>query len=436
MTIEFPTREELNQSGKTDVRSELVGSNPFLRNSGLGGIVKALSFRIFDFFEQLKELLKQFFWDTAELPYLSRWAAIFKITRHAATQASGNVVAEGIAGASIDSGSKLSISGVQYIVTASQAIGNQILSITSLVRSGGTVTITTTDNHNWASSISVIVADAVETEYNGTFIVNVTGLKTATYQIETTPASPATGTITTETNTALLPVRADTDFFGSNTNQSSGAALTFVEPITDVNDSSFVDFNELTGGTDQETTEDNRTRFLNRVQNPVANFNEAAITQKALEIPGNTRIFVNEITPAVGQVTIYFTRDNDGIIPTPADVVRTKDKILEIKPGHTDIADVIVLAPTPKTIDFKFSSLVPDTTTMQNAINASLDIFFQQKTEVGKDISKNEYISAIQNTIDIETGEFIDNFTLTTPTADPIVMPIGQIGFKGTVSPP
>lgn len=32
--IEFPSREELKQSAKADIRSELQGSNPFFENSG------------------------------------------------------------------------------------------------------------------------------------------------------------------------------------------------------------------------------------------------------------------------------------------------------------------------------------------------------------------------------------------------------------------
>jgi uncharacterized phage protein gp47/JayE len=69
----------------------------------------------------------------------------------------------------------------------------------------------------------------------------------------------------------------------------------------------------------------------------VANFNVAAIINKALEVPGNTRVWVREITDEVGQVTIVFTRDNDGIIPTSGDRETTKAKILEIKKSNRRI---------------------------------------------------------------------------------------------------
>jgi uncharacterized phage protein gp47/JayE len=433
--IEFPTRDNIKQSAKSDVRSELQGSNPFIKVQWLSSIVTSWAFRLFDFYEKLKELLVQVFWDTAELPYLSRWAAIFNITTKAASQASGNIVAEGTPGSAIPISEKLAVSGIQYRTTTAGTIAAQSLSVASLVRVGSTVTITTASAHNWATGIQVTISGAVETEYNGVQTIFVTGDTTATYQIETTPTSPATGTILADFNTALLPVQADTGFAGSDTNQDSGAQLNFVTPVAGVNNATFVDFTGLTGGADQESTEDNRIRFLNRVQNPVANFNVAAITQAVLSVPGNTRAFVHEVTPAIGQVTTYFTRDNDGIIPTAGDVTTTKAAVDEIKPANTDTTDNIVLAPTPKVVPFVFSALTPNTSAMQDAINLNLDVFFQEKTAVGQDLTENEYVAAIQNTIDIETGETLTSFALTTPSGN-VSVATGEIPTKGTVTFP
>ena len=94
------------------------------------------------------------------------------------------------------------------------------------------------------------------------------------------------------------------------------------------------------GGTDQETEESLRARMLGRIQNPVAHFNVAAITEKAKVIPGVTRVFVQEVTPAIGQVTTYFMRDNEiSPIPTGSEVTKVKDSILEIKPANTASTD-------------------------------------------------------------------------------------------------
>lgn len=434
--INFPTREELNQQSKVDIRSELLGSNPFLRNSWIGSIAKSLAFRVFDMYEKLKELLVQFFWDTAENPYLNRWSSIFGITTKSASKSSGFIVAEGTPGSAIVNNSALATGGITYRTTLSETITAVSLSVTSLTRFGGTVTGQTASPHNLASGISTTIAGAVETEYNGVQIVTVTGDDTFTYPIETTPSTPATGTITASFDTAVIPVQPDTDFFGFQTNQDPGTELSFSQAIIGVNNAAFVNADGLTGGADQESSEDQRVRFLFRVHNPVANFNVSAITLKALEIEGNTRVWVTGIYPAIGQVTIRFTRDNDGIIPTGGDVTRTKDKILEIKPANTDDNDVIVETLTEKEIDFDFSALDPNTSSMQTAINNSLDAFFQERAAPGTDISKNEYISVIQNTIDTETGDFINSFTLTTPTADPISVAFKEMPTKGTVSFP
>jgi uncharacterized phage protein gp47/JayE len=432
--INFPTREELNQSSKVDIRSELLGSNPFLRNSWIGSIAKALAFRMFDFYEKLKELLRQFFWDTAEIPYMDRWASIFGIQTKAASQASGYIVAQGTPSSVINNNSKLSVGGVQYKTTLSKTILADSLNIISATWSASTVTIQTASNHNLASGINVTIAGMTPTGYNGVHSILVTAADEFSYPLESDP-TPATVLGTVSFNTALIPVQADDDFFGSQTNQDPGTAFTFTVPIAGVNNQAFADFNGLTGGADQESTEDKRIRFLFRVQNPVANFNVAAIINKALEVPGNTRIWVREITPEVGQVTIYFTRDNDGIIPTNGDVTNTKNKILEIKPANTADDDVKVFKPTPKTIDFIFASLSPNTSTMQSAINANLDVFFEEKTETGRDVTENEYLSAIQNTIDTETGNFLISFSLTTPSGN-ISVASGELPVKGTVTFP
>lgn len=433
--INFPTREELNQQSKVDIRSELLGSNPFLRNSWIGSIAKFSAFRIFDMYEKLKELLVQFFWDTAENPYLNRWSSIFGITTKSASKSSGFIVAEGTPGSAIINNSALATGGITYRTTLSATITAVSLSVTSLTRFGGTVTVQTASPHNLASGISVTIAGAVETEYNGVQIVIVTGDDTFTYPIETTPSTPATGTITASFDTALIPVQPDTVFFGFQTNQDPGTELSFSQPIIGVNNAAFVNADGLTGGADQESSEDQRVRFVFRVQNPTANFNVSAIILKALEVPGNTRVWVYEAFPETGEVTIYFTRDNDGIIPTGGDVTRTKDKILEIKPANTADSDVIVLVPTPKVVNFTFSALDPNTSTMHAAINDSLDAYFEERTEVGKDLTENEYKAVIQNTIDTETGDFVSSFTLLTPSGD-VSVAAGEIPTKGTVSTP
>ena len=139
-----------------------------------------------------------------------------------------------------------------------------------------------------------------------------------------------------------------------------------------------------------------------------------------------------------GQVFVYFTLDNnDNIIPNATDIANVKDALVNsndgIKPANVDSNDVVVKGPDPVTVNFTFSGLSPNTTSMQNAIEANLEAFFTEDTSVGKDVLKTAYESAIFRTIDTETGSVVESFTLSAPTTD-ITINEGQIAILGTIT--
>ncbi len=63
-------------------------------------------------------------------------------------------------------------------------------------------------------------------------------------------------------------------------------------------------------------------------------------------------------------------------------------------------SDVVVAAPIPITVDFTFTTLLPNTSAMQTAITANLLSFFTSGTSVGKDVSQIDYESIINSTLD------------------------------------
>ncbi|HXG08500.1 MAG TPA: hypothetical protein VNK04_01805 [Gemmataceae bacterium] len=69
----------------------------------------------------------------------------------------------------------------------------QQATIASLTSAGGTATATTTAPHGFMTGTQVVIRGANQPEYNGAFVITVTGLDTFTYPISGTPASPATG---------------------------------------------------------------------------------------------------------------------------------------------------------------------------------------------------------------------------------------------------
>lgn len=63
--------------------------------------------------------------------------------------------------------------------------------ISSITRSGQTATVTTASAHGLSTGMVVTIRDAVDTLYNGTFVITVTGATTFTYTMTGTPAANA-----------------------------------------------------------------------------------------------------------------------------------------------------------------------------------------------------------------------------------------------------
>lgn len=419
MALDIPDNTQaLEDRIKADVRREAQGSNPYLKQSVILALIVGFVRRIYDFYKQLQILALEAFWDTSTGESLERQASWYGVTRNPATQSGGNVVATGSVGATISAGVQLQNSdGALYDVESTVVISDQAYSVTSLTWSGGTATATLADDISITSNTDVTISGANEAGYNGVHGILPTGPNEFTYEIDDPGAPTATGTITAGFTLAVVPVESVD--FGQTTNLDFDSPLTFTSPITSVDDEARVDWGAVGGGTDQETDEELRDRFLERVQNPVAHFNSADITQQAKTVPGVTKVWVEEITPAVGQVTIYFIRGNDDdVIPTAGEVDDVKDAILEITPANTAPSDVFVLAPTPVSTDFTFTALVPNTPTMQSAIQANLDALFRDETNVSVALTEIEYTTAIKNTIDPETGSLVQTFTLSAPSGD------------------
>lgn len=439
MAINLPdTSTEVVQRSKTDVQRELGGSNPFLANSWLGALVTSDANRIFDFYLQLNEAINLNFPDTTEGVFLERWATIFGVPRNPATQSSGNIVATGVSGSVIPASTGYQSSdGINYISTSLATITDQSISVSSIIRSGVLVTVTTAADHGLASDVPVTIAGATQTDYNGLQTINVTASNQFQYTITESPTSPATGTITASFTAASVTVDSvEFETEDLTVNQDLDAELTIGSPIAGVDDDASVDFGGLTGAVTQESDTELKERLLSRIQNPVAHFSISDIENQAKLISGVTRVFVEPVTPAVGQVTVYFMRDNDDDpIPDSGDVTTVKNKLIEILPANTDEDDLLVSGPTAIPTAFNFNALTPNTTTMQSAVSASLAQFFDEETEVGVDVDSDKYRSAIISTIDIETGEQVKTFTLTSPSGD-ITVASGKIATLGAIAYP
>jgi len=437
MALDVPkTATEVDQRMKVDISREVTNSNPFLKNSWIGALATALSNRVFDFYFALRRAELEAIPDTAVLT-LEQWAAIWKVLRKAASPASGRLAVIGTAGGVIitgaDATSWVASGGEVYKATAGGSIALQSLSVASITRVGSVATLTTDNDHLIASNVLITVTGAGKIQYNVTnLICTVTGPKTLTYAVTGSPATPATGTILLGFTSVSIPVQSDD--FGLNQNQLLDTVLTLQSPITDVNNKASVDTGTLGSGADQETLDALNDRFTNKIQNPIANFNVSDISEAAKAIAGVTRVFIQEITPVVGAVTIHFMRDNDpSPIPDASEVLVVKTAIDAIKPATSDTLSVIVSAPTPISTAFTFSAISPSSSTMKTAIEDSLKQFFASDPLVGGNIVEEAYNAAIFNTVDLVTGKKLVSFTLTAPVGD-IVIAAGEIGTLGNVT--
>ena len=149
----------------------------------------------------------------------------------------------------------------------------------------------------------VTISGAVETEYNLTdTAITVTGLDTFTYEVAGSPTTPATGTILAAFTTANVTV--ESVGFGAGTNLDADTPVKLQSPIVNVDDTLYVTFGAVGGGTDAETTEEYKARYLDKIRNPVAHFNEADIVAEAKEVAGVTRVFVKPAGTEVGTVAV------------------------------------------------------------------------------------------------------------------------------------
>jgi hypothetical protein len=78
------------------------------------------------------------------------------------------------------------------------------IAVSSITSSGLTATVTTATDHDLTTGDSVVIAGADQTEYNGTYTVTVTADTTFTYTFAGSATTPATGSITVNSNTINL----------------------------------------------------------------------------------------------------------------------------------------------------------------------------------------------------------------------------------------
>lgn len=240
-----------------------------------------------------------------------------------------------------------------------------------------------------------------------------------------TYTSTADATITL--GTASVPVIADDA--GNDGNLDSGETLSLESPIAGVDADATVDSNGISGGTDQETTEELRARLLQRLRTPPTGGSDQDYIAWALSIAGVTRAWVFRHENGLGTVTVRFVRDNDvPIFPDAGEVTTVQDYIDTQRPTT---AEVTVEAPTQLDVDFDIQ-LDPDTVALRAEVEASLEELLQREGEPGDGLGRGTILlSQVRTAIGVAIGD--GDYTLTDPVAD-VVPALGELAVVGTVT--
>lgn len=252
----------------------------------------------------------------------------------------------------------------------------------------------------------------------------------AQYKLNAEVVAPNAGTAPG----VITSVDPNSDGFDGNIDD--GSTVSLLSPIAGVASEAIVTSTAVEAD-DQELIEDYRVRLLERIRNPPSGGTVNDYIAFAKTVSGVTRVFVLPSHLGEGTVGLTFVEDNeDPIIPSVAKVLEVQIAVAELKPIS---ADLFVFAPAETTLDLQIA-LKPNTTVVQNAVNAEIDDLLLRDAQVrdaidpelvGLDVRFDGKIllSRINEAISIAAGE-VDH-VLINPTAD--VQPeIGGIVTKGT----
>lgn len=307
------------------------------------------------------------------------------------------------------------------------------------------VPFTATDEYleAWAALIGIYRKDATPAtgtaQFTGTpGLVLVTG--TPLRRQDATPYATTAQATVDSTGNLLVPFIAEVD--GAMTDCDAGTMIAIASPVPGIA-SSGVTVGPTTGGSDQESDADLRTRMLTKYRDPPQGGSAADYREWALEVPGCTRAFVQPNGLGVGSVVVRpmfddvesahggFPQGTDGCaLEEPRGPTATGDQSLvaeHIWPVQPVTALVYVAAPVPAPINVHLAVLYPDTIDVRAQIVASLQDMFLVRADLGGTTYPSDLYEAILATPTVE------HFTMTSPTV-PITAAPGALPVLGTLT--
>lgn len=447
MPLIYPRFEDFVAQVRAEFRRQLPTVDPTVFGSWARGFADGCAAMAQSLSLDIRDLQKQVFPQTATGEFLDLFGGYDSLPRTPDTASSGLICLPGTSGTTIPLYTVLTAAnGLEYKTQAPATILNYSQGITSITRSGLVATVTTPSDHGLASGLTVTISGVNVPEYDGAHQITVTGRDTFTFQVAGTEASPASGGSVSSTHALLSVACSETGTAGS---LEGGAALSLASSIAGAESTGYATYDGLSGGADQEEDEPYRARVMLKRSITEGVFEEDQIKLAALGVSGNTRAWVKRPTDSVcdalagtasfpipGQVAVYVIRDNDpNPIPSQALLDQTKEAVIKngALPGHVSKLDLFVMAPTLSHVDFTFTALSPDTPSMRQAIHDQIRAYFEDQADFETNIPEATYLGVIANTQDLETGAFLQAFTLSAPSGD-IIVGTGGLPILGNVT--
>lgn len=200
-------------------------------------------------------------------------------------------------------------------------------------------------------------------------------------------------TVAIRAGTAKVQIRALEA--GMAGNVAAGVRLRFVSPVVGVSDTVVVLDAGISGGTDQESIDRLRQRVIRSYRLVPDGGNGDDYVTWALEVPGVTRAWCRPRYMGLGTVGVFFMRDDDlNAVPDEQACALVRAHIESRRPVT---AELYVLAPKPRPIDFDIR-LSPDDEATRQAVVESLSDLLEREGELGVTVLESHLRYAISGT--------------------------------------
>lgn len=361
----------------------------------------------------------------AELFKYTNWGNLLNVSRNLASASNGLISIQGTAGTSITKGTQFkNANGNIYETLELATIQLKTFTINNITTTGnGIVEVETTTNHNLADNLKVSISVPTQTSFDITnATITVISETKFTYNKTITTATANAGQVSS--TFASLQIKSLST--GQIQNLDRGSSLSFypINPNPNfIENTAYVQYTKISGGTELEDIEDYSSRIQEKIQTPTGSAtSKGNLIKTAKEVAGTTRVWVkgaDDGLPA-GQIQIYHLRDNDintlgepDIFPDTNENDNLKNYILTKKGIEIPANYITVLAPSK----YEYVIIVDLTTHFTNASNA---LKASIEKEVKSLFSKADFSTYIAN-IQIERsiydgikfdGSITDNKTI------------------------